>query len=74
MKSESERDHIWVITLCFSLNLSLPLDYSHDLTRLLPKPDCALTDWMDGWLIDWLTGGWMTDPASVRLFFWVDGK
>lgn len=76
MRSESARDNVWVMTLCFSLDPSLPPDYSHDLIRLLSKPDAALSaGWMAGWLIDWLTDGWMTDPASVPIFFFcVDGN
>lgn len=75
IRSESARDNVWVMTLCFSLNPSLSPDYSHDLIRLLSKPDAALAGWMAGWLIDWLTDGWMTDPASVPIFFFcVDGN
>lgn len=71
MRSESARDNVWVMTLCFSLNPSLPPDYTHDLIRPLSKPDAALA----GWLIDWLADGRMTDPASVPIFlFRVDGN
>lgn len=37
------------------------------------QPDSALADWMDGWLIDWLTDEWMTDPVSEWVYSgWMD--
>lgn len=55
----------WICLFLFITHMTWP-DW-------LLQPDSAVTDWMDGWLIDWLTDGWMTDPVSVWLYSgWMD--
>lgn len=73
-QSESERDDMWVMTPWFSANLSLPLHYSHDPTRLVASTRLG-TRWLDGWVANWLANWWMDDWSAVCVTsFCVDGR